>query len=85
MIEVTLAAVMGIAMGAAWCTSLRANTDLYLTGDSVWRPIGLHVLRLAAVGIAFALVAHEGALPLLAALAGFLAARTLAMRGTRTK
>lgn len=82
MIEAALAAVMGFALGAAWCVSLRTNTDLYLSG-ALWRPVGLHVLRLAAVGIAFALVAREGPLPLLAALAGFLGARTLTVRGAR--
>jgi hypothetical protein len=85
MIEATLAAVMGFALGAAWCVSLRTNTDLYLNGAALWRPAGLHALRLAAVGIAFALVANEGALPLLALLAGFRAARTLAVRGARAQ
>jgi F1F0 ATPase subunit 2 len=83
MIEAALAAVMGFALGAAWCSSLRMNTDLYLSDGTLWRPVGILVLRLGAVGIAFALVAHEGALPLLAALAGFLAARTLAVRRAR--
>jgi len=85
MIEAVLAAAVGFAMGAAWCTSLRTNTDLYLSGGALWRPVGLHVLRLAAVGTAFALLAHEGPLPLLAMLVGFLGARAVALRGARVE
>ena len=44
------------------------------------RVIGLHLLRVAATGVAFSLIALAGALPLLAALVGFLFARTAVQR-----
>ena len=74
------AAIIGFALGAAWFGTLRTNTDLYLAGGPLWRPIGLQVLRLAMAGIAFTALAWVGALALLTALAAFLLARAVLLR-----
>lgn len=69
----------GLALGGASLASLRFNTGLYMSGD-LWRPIGLHIVRLAVVAGALVWTAHEGAGPLIAVAAGLVLARPLAMR-----
>jgi F1F0 ATPase subunit 2 len=72
-------ALSGLALGAASFASLKLNTDLYL-GGRLWRPIALHILRLAIVTAALAFAALQGAGPLLAAAAGLVIARPIAVR-----
>ncbi len=72
-------ALGGLLLGAASFASLRLNTSFYLAGP-VWRPICLHVVRLVLVAGALFWTAHFGAGPLLAAGAGVVAARPLAVR-----
>jgi hypothetical protein len=69
----------GLLLGAASLGSLRLNTDLYL-GGRVWRPIGLHLARLAIVAGALLWTAFQGAGPLIAVAAGLVAARPIAVR-----
>ena len=69
----------GLAGGALYFALLRASL-----GWGGWRVIaGLALVRLAVAGGLFWLAARNGPLPLLAALAGFLAARWLMLRQAR--
>jgi hypothetical protein len=72
----------GFILGLASFTALRANAGLYLAGG-LWRPIGLHLARLAVLAGALILVARQGAGPLLAAAAGLLVARHLVVHRAR--
>lgn len=70
-------AAAGVALGVAHLALLRLDVELWLRRRGWAAPVGLHVLRLAAVAGAFLLLARRGALPLLAALAGFGASHLL--------
>lgn len=69
----------GAALGAAFFLSLRTTVTLYAGGGAA-KAIALHVGRLALAGAGFWFIATKGALPLLVALAGFLAARFVVTR-----
>jgi hypothetical protein len=69
----------GLVVGGASLASLRLNTDLYV-GGGLWRPVGLHLARLAMLAAAMVWAAHQGAGPLLAGAAGLMLARPIAMR-----
>ena len=77
-----LFAGLGFAAGVAFFRALERNLALYLEGGRVW-PAALHALRLVLVGTLLWAVAQAGAGALLSGLGGFLAARHLAVRGTR--
>lgn len=65
----------GAILGAIYFTLLRRTARLHAEGGAVSTIVGLYALRIVlAVGVFWG-VAHLGALPLLLALAGFLAAR----------
>ena len=70
----------GLALARANLVALAVNVRLYLTPGAAWRPIGLHVVRLAAIVSGFTIAAIFGAPPLIAMLAGFTLGRTLALR-----
>jgi F1F0 ATPase subunit 2 len=74
--------LLGGVLGAVHFATLRLNVRAYLGGAAAWG-IGLHLGRVALAGAAFALIARAGALPLLAALAGFVLARLYALRAAR--
>jgi len=78
-----LFAVYMLAGGVAGTVSfllLRYNVRLYTV--SAPRAVALHIGRLAALALALVAIAQAGALPLLAALAGILAARSAVIRFT---
>jgi F1F0 ATPase subunit 2 len=70
-----LCAALGGLLAWAYCAALWWNVRSYL-GDAGWQALPLHLLRIAAVVSVFTLCARQGAMPLLASFAGFLAART---------
>lgn len=76
-------AAIGAAFGLAYFAALRVNARLYLAGTGLGPPFALHVARLAAAALLFWVSARQGAAPLLAALAGFLVARLIAVRPAR--
>jgi F1F0 ATPase subunit 2 len=78
--QVGLWTCLGALMGGLSFAALRGNVGLYLAGGPVWKPIGLHLLRLTIALGGFVMIAPAGALALLSALAGFLIARTIAVR-----
>ena len=74
-----LAAVAGVALGVLHVAALLWNVRLYLAGAR-GRAIALHALRLAGVIAVMWLGVRQGAGPLLAGAAGFLAATFAAAR-----
>lgn len=76
-----LFAALGAAAGLAYFWALRANLRLYFERRG-WAAV-LLALRLMGVAALFWLIAQAGAAALIAALAGFLAARFLFLLGVR--
>lgn len=74
---------MGLALGTlagAWhFMSLRWNWPLFAEGRAA-AALALQLARFALTGALLFLLAHVGALALLAGMAGFLLARAIAMR-----
>lgn len=80
---VLLLAVAGFALGVAYFASLRRGVHLSIARHA-WLPYMLRAfVRIAAAASFFTFAARWGLPALLAAFAGFLAARTLALRGAR--
>ena len=78
---VGIAFLGGLALGAASFAALAWNVGLYTAAENgVWNAVGLHVVRLVSVAAAFWVISSLGALPLIASLGGYLAARAVATR-----
>lgn len=76
-------AIAGFALGAAYFASLRHGLHVSIVGRA-WLPYTLWALaRIAAAALFFAFALRWGLPALLAAFAGFLAARELAVRTAR--
>jgi len=73
-------AVLGAAMAGLYLCLLRVNTRLYLDGGPWWKPILLHLGRMAVMIVGFAAAATGGAGAVLAAFGGFLLARAALIR-----
>lgn len=61
----------GFVLALLHLAALAVNVRLYLTPGTAWRPIAVHVLRLAVVASSFAIAASFGAPTLIACLVGF--------------
>jgi F1F0 ATPase subunit 2 len=70
---------IGLALGLAHFAGLRRDASRYLARGVQAGIVAGHAARLLASVAVLVLVARSGALPLLAALAGFLAARFVAV------
>jgi hypothetical protein len=82
-ISVVLWAVAGFGFGLFYLATLRRTVQLFGSGGG-WRgPVLLTLGRLAGAGVFLGLAATFGAPSLLAAFAGFLVARAVAMRRAR--
>lgn len=79
MIVTLLCVAAGYAAGRVFFTGLAANVELYLSGRGRTALV-LHAARLTVIAGLALVAARLGALPLLGALAGFVAARTVAVR-----
>jgi len=77
---IALYLLAGGALGGAYFALLFRAVGLHAARAPAGRVVPLHLARLAAVGAVFWAVAQHGALPLLLALAGFVAARLLVQR-----
>ncbi len=78
------ALVAGFALGLGYFAAVRRTADL-LDGRSGWHaPIALTLGRIVAAVAVLALLAQLGAAALLAGFAGFLIARSLALRTARS-
>lgn len=71
------AMLAGVGFGVVYLTALRRAVDLYCSSRSTFAPAALTLGRIAAAVLMFAVLATRGAVPLLAALLGFFAARTV--------
>jgi len=69
----------GAALGAAFFASLRLAVSLYGSGRALYA-VPLHLARVAVAVAAFWYASTFGAVPLLAALGGFLIARVVMTR-----
>ena len=72
--------VAGLAAGLAYFALLRRTAVLFLVPGGGRTALLLTAVRMAAAGLLLWLAARQGALPLLAALGGFVVARMIALR-----
>jgi F1-F0 ATPase (N-ATPase) AtpR subunit len=80
---ITIFGGIGVALGLAHFYGLRRDVGMYLVGGMRGRVVAAHATRLLATAAALVFIARSGAVPLLAALAGFLAARSMAVAKAR--
>jgi len=73
----------GVAVGLLYFAALRRAVDACATRRGWGGPLLLTALRLVGAAVAFGLAARLGAVVLLAAFLGFLAARAVALRNAR--
>jgi len=78
-----VAGVIGFALGLAYFAAMRRTVALFAGGRGWLGPLALTLARVGAAVLFLAAVAAWGALPLLAAFAGFLVARAQALRAAR--
>lgn len=76
-------ALSGLAFGAVYFAALRRSAARLAGDGEALRAAGTALGRIVVAAIFFAAAARFGALPLLAALLGFLIARTLFVRVAR--
>jgi hypothetical protein len=77
-------ALAGLAFGSAYFAALRRTVCLYAGGRGPLVPAALMLGRLAAAILIFGFASKNGALPLLTSFFGFLLARRLALRASRS-
>ncbi|MGO9544619.1 MAG: ATP synthase subunit I [Rhodomicrobium sp.] len=75
----TAMAFAGLVSGLLYFLALRRTAILFARGRGWLAPIALTLGRIAAAALLLALAAKLGAAPLLAAFAGFLLARAVAL------
>ncbi len=80
---VPLLAIAGFVLGIAYFASLRRGVRLSVERRAWWGYGPSALIRIAAAALFFTLAVRWGAPALLAALAGFLVARHLAVRAAR--
>lgn len=76
-------AAAGLLIGLFYFAALRRTVQLYGAGRSRLGPAALTIGRIGGAAAFLVLAARLGALPLLAAFAGFLVARAIALRAVR--
>jgi hypothetical protein len=75
-----MTAAAGFGFGLAYFAILRRTVVIYATGRDWFGPLGLTLGRVGAAVLFLAAAAKLGAAALIAALCGFLLARTVAVR-----
>jgi len=76
LIAATWYLALGSALGAAYFLLLLRSVSLHASQATAVRVAPLYLVRIGVAVSAFWLISQQGALPLLLALLGFLAART---------
>ena len=79
-IETVMAFVAGTCVGFAHFDMLREIANIFIAAGSPLRLIALYLARFLATGAVLYLAGRIGALPLLASLAGVVAAREFVVR-----
>jgi len=77
-------ALIGFAFGLVYFAALRRTVMVFAAGCGWFVPVALTLGRIAAAIIVLGLAAKLGAAALLAMFIGFLVARTVALRTTRS-
>ena len=84
-LAIPLLAVAGFALGVVYFASLRRGVHRAIARQA-WLPcMAWGIVRIAAATLFFTFAVRWGLPALLAAFTGFLAARTLALRGARRR
>jgi len=78
--DAALYAVVGAVLGGMHFLLLGRTVRMHVSGAGATRVIALYGLRIAGAVAGFWIIAQQGALPLLSALIGFLAARFAVQR-----
>jgi N-ATPase, AtpR subunit len=73
----------GFVFGIAYFGAVQRTATLFAAGSGWLAPAALTIARIAAAATLLAYAAKLGAAPLLAAFAGFLLARAVALRAAR--
>jgi F1F0 ATPase subunit 2 len=79
LLALVLSSGIGLVLGLAHFDGLRRDTRRYLARGMSPGAVAAHAGRLLATAAVLVLVARSGAIPLVAALAGFLVARFVAV------
>jgi F1F0 ATPase subunit 2 len=79
LLAIALHGGIGFALGLAHFHGLRRDTRRYLAHGMSSSAVAAHAARLLVSAAVLVLIARSGALPLLAALVGFLVARFVAV------
>jgi F1F0 ATPase subunit 2 len=82
-VRVVSYAALGALFALVYFSVLGWNVRLYVDYGAGWNALFVHLTRLAAIAVVFALCARHGALPLLSSLLGFQIARTAAVNRQR--
>jgi F1F0 ATPase subunit 2 len=76
-------AALGVLIGAVYFAALAWNVKLYADHGAGLSALLLHLARIVVAVVTFTLCARQGAAPLLASFAGFLAVRTISVNRSR--
>ncbi len=76
-------ALAGIAFGLIYFAAVQRTAILFAAGRGWLAPVALTIARIALAAAFLAFAARLGAAPLLAAFAGFMLARAVALRAAR--
>jgi F1F0 ATPase subunit 2 len=79
-IDVALFLAAGAALGALYFILVYRTARLHAAAAPLTPIVALYLVRLGLAAAAFWLIAQQGAIPLLLALAGFIAARMVVLR-----
>ena len=79
LLKVLTYGMLGVALCAAYFSTLRWNIRLYCERRLEWKALVVHLLRLIGIGAVFTVCARRGAVPLLSSCAGFITMRTVAL------
>jgi hypothetical protein len=83
LVAIALFGGIGVALGLAHFHGLRLDTRSYLARGLRVGAVAAHAARLLATAAVLVFIARIGIVPLIAALAGFLAARFIAVARAR--
>lgn len=80
-LSIAVSGAAGLMGGIAYFALVRRSVELFLAPEGLWRGVALAGGRIGLAGLLFwAIAVKGGALPLVAALAGFLLARERMVR-----
>ena len=75
---------IGLAVGAAYFIALRRHARHFFEGGSPWRGVAYALARVTLAAVAFLIIGQAGIFALVGSLAGFLVARTVVLKTSRS-